>query len=51
MFRSVGTFYNKLERKAKPIIASLGCTPAFCIHPSVHADTFCDTVIAVADRY
>ena len=32
------------------IRASLGCTTAFCIHPSVHADTFMDTVISVAEH-
>ena len=30
--------------------ASLGCINAFCIHPSVHEDTFMDTSVSVAEH-
>ena len=27
-----------------------GCKIAFCVYPSAHTDTFCDTVAAVAEH-
>ena len=32
------------------IRANMANTTAFCIHPSVHADTFMDTTISVAEH-
>jgi hypothetical protein len=38
------------NEQVKQMRVSLGCINAFCVHPSVHADTFCDTAVAVAEH-
>ena len=41
-----GSWNDQVEQ----VRAAQGCKIAFCIHPSNHADTFCDTVAAVAEH-